>query len=127
MNMIYRLILLCLWLGLVSSFAEDLIFHIPTPNRALFDGTEEGNKAFFAPTTSGIWQSGRYGCTRTAGWQFHEGIDILWTQRDRKGEPSDPVFATADGVILLYQRQAWLIELWTLLDHRPPNRRHRTL
>lgn len=99
MDMIYRRILLCLWLGLGSSLAEDLVFRIPTPNRALFDGTEEGNKAFFAPTTSGIWQSGRYGCTRTAGWQFHEGIDILWTQKDRKGEPSDPVFATADGVI----------------------------
>ena len=51
----------------------------------------------FAPTTSGLakWSIWIYPCS---GWQF-TGIDILWTQKDRKGEPSDPVFATADIVI----------------------------
>ena len=79
--------------------AADPVFVLPTPNRSLFDHTEEGNQSFFAPTTSGIWQSGRYGCTRTSGWQFHEGIDILHTQRDRRGEPTDPIYAAADGII----------------------------
>jgi len=36
---------------------------------------------------------------RTDGWQMHEGLDIRATQLDKAGEPTDPVLATADGVV----------------------------
>lgn len=40
-----------------------------------------------------------FGCVRTDGRQFHEGLDIRCLQRDRRGEPADPVMATADGTV----------------------------
>ena len=40
-----------------------------------------------------------FGCVRTDGHQFHEGIDIRSLHRDRQGEPTDPVLATADGTV----------------------------
>jgi murein DD-endopeptidase MepM/ murein hydrolase activator NlpD len=43
--------------------------------------------------------SGTFGCVRSDGWQMHEGLDIRCLQRDRAGEPSDPVMAAADGVV----------------------------
>jgi len=36
---------------------------------------------------------------RTSGWQLHEGLDIRCLQRDKRGEPIDPVMATADGTV----------------------------
>jgi len=41
-----------------------------------------------------------FGCVRTDGQQFHEGIDIRCLQRDRQGEPTDPVLATANGTVV---------------------------
>lgn len=72
-------------------------FHLPTPNTALFE--PGGEARFFAPTPGKDWQSGAYGCTRTEGRQWHEGIDILATERDSRGEPTDPVTAAAHGVV----------------------------
>lgn len=83
----------------VLSVSAEPVFRMPTPNMTLFEGTESAARSFFAPTQSGHWESGRFGCTRTAGWQFHEGIDIRYTQRDKKGEPTDPVYATASGTV----------------------------
>ena len=40
-----------------------------------------------------------FGCVRTEGRQMHEGLDIRCLQRDKRGEPIDPVMATADGVV----------------------------
>ena len=36
---------------------------------------------------------------RSDGWQIHEGLDIRCLQRDKRGEPTDPVMATADGTV----------------------------
>ena len=36
---------------------------------------------------------------RSDGWQIHEGLDIRCLQRDRHGEPTDPVMATANGTV----------------------------
>jgi murein DD-endopeptidase MepM/ murein hydrolase activator NlpD len=36
---------------------------------------------------------------RSAGQQFHEGIDIRPVSRDRRGEPADDVFAAMAGVV----------------------------
>src|SRR3954464_15884170 len=43
--------------------------------------------------------SGTFGCVRTDGWQMHEGLDVRCLQRDKRGEPIDPVMASADGTV----------------------------
>ena len=48
---------------------------------------------------SGEAESGGFGGVRSGGGQFHEGIDIQPTKRDRRGEATDPVFAAMDGVV----------------------------
>jgi peptidoglycan LD-endopeptidase LytH len=72
-------------------------FQLPTANHAIFD--KGGEDRFFVPTPGKTWVSGTFGCVRSDGWQMHEGLDIKCLQRDRHGEPTDPVMATADGVV----------------------------
>lgn len=69
----------------------------PTPNKAWEEG--QPFSAFIQPTASGEPLSGCYGCVRSGGAQFHEGIDIKPVGRDRRGEPTDEVFAAMDGVV----------------------------
>ena len=79
---------------------------LPTANTNLFTAGAEAE--FFVGTVGKPWPSGTFGCVRTDGWQLHEGIDIKARQRDRKGEPIDPVMAIADGVVLYVNRKAGL-------------------
>src|SRR6266850_2431592 len=72
-------------------------FLLPTSNRALYEPGQE--EKFFVPTPGKPWTSGTFGCVRTEGWQVHEGLDIRCLQRDKRGEPIDPVLATADGMV----------------------------
>jgi murein DD-endopeptidase MepM/ murein hydrolase activator NlpD len=72
-------------------------FHLPTANQALFE--KDGGEKFFVPTPGHDWTSGCFGCVRSGGAQMHEGLDIKCLQRDRRGEPTDPVMATADGTV----------------------------
>jgi len=72
-------------------------FQLPTANRALFDNG--GEERFFVGTVGKPWTSGCFGCVRSEGWQMHEGLDIRCLQRDKRGEPTDPVMATADGTV----------------------------
>ena len=76
-------------------------FQLPTANHALF---EPGNELkFFVPTAPDKpWMTGCFGCVRSDGWQMHEGLDIRCLQRDRRGEPTDPVMATADGTVMYF-------------------------
>lgn len=92
--------LLFLLLLATSAPARSQLFHLPTANRALFD--PGGEERFFAGTVGKPWQSGTFGCVRSEGWQFHEGIDIRCLQRDARGEPSDAVLATADGTVVYF-------------------------
>jgi peptidoglycan LD-endopeptidase LytH len=69
----------------------------PTPNPAWAEGRPIDD--FIQPTVSGDPESGTFGCIRSGGRQFHEGIDIKPLRRDRHGEPADPVFAAMDGLI----------------------------
>jgi len=81
-------------------------FKLPTANQAIFErGAEE---KFFVGTVGKPWTSGTYGCVRTEGWQMHEGLDIRCLQRDKRGEPTDPVMATADGSVAYINRRTGL-------------------
>ncbi len=79
-------------------------FLLPTANRALFDA-DGGGERFFVPTVGKPWKSGCFGCVRTEGWQMHEGLDIRCLQRDKNGEPTDPVMATAAGTVAYVNRK----------------------
>jgi murein DD-endopeptidase MepM/ murein hydrolase activator NlpD len=88
----------CLCLLLLCSRAISAQpFLLPTANRAIFE--PGGQERYFVPTTGKTWVSGTFGCVRSDGWQMHEGLDIRCLQRDRAGEPADPVMAAADGVV----------------------------
>jgi murein DD-endopeptidase MepM/ murein hydrolase activator NlpD len=76
-----------------------LPFQFPTANHFLdVPGAE---LKFFAPTEPDKpWSSGSFGCIRDYGHRMHEGLDIRHLQTDRRGEPTDPVMATADGTVI---------------------------
>jgi peptidoglycan LD-endopeptidase LytH len=82
-------------LSLASSRAQ--LFLPPTANHALFE--RGGAEKFFVGTAGRTWTSGCFGCVRSEGWQMHEGLDIRCLQRDKRGEPIDPVLATAEGTV----------------------------
>ncbi len=69
----------------------------PTPNTAYIEG--KSREAYVQPTVSGEVESGLFGCVRSGGSQFHEGLDLKPVSRDRRGEPADEVFATMGGVV----------------------------
>jgi murein DD-endopeptidase MepM/ murein hydrolase activator NlpD len=82
-------------------------FQFPTANHALF---ETGDlQKFIAPTAPDKpWSSGSFGCVRNDGTRMHEGLDIRSLQHDRRGEPTDPVMATADGTVAYFSRKPGL-------------------
>lgn len=83
--------------GCPGGAAELRPFQLPTANQALLD--KSGEERYFVGTIGRPWTSGTFGCVRTGGTQLHEGLDIRCLQRDRQGEPTDPVRATADGTV----------------------------
>src|SRR5262249_50719145 len=76
---------------------------LPTANRTLFESG--GGEKFFVGTTGKPWESGGFGCVRSDGGQMHEGLDIRCLGRDKHGEPTDPVMATADGTVVYINRK----------------------
>jgi len=87
-----------LLLVLAACHARADMFLLPTANRAIYD-PDGGQERYFVPTVGKTWTTGTFGCVRSDGWQIHEGLDIRCVQRDRHGEPADPVMATADGTV----------------------------
>jgi murein DD-endopeptidase MepM/ murein hydrolase activator NlpD len=81
----------------VTASAQRLEFSWPTPNRAWEQGRDYS--AWVQPTVSGVEESGLFGCVRSSGAQFHEGLDIRPIGRDRAGEATDKVTAAMDGVV----------------------------
>lgn len=78
-------------------------FQLPTANRAVLEaGAEE---RYFVGTVGKPWRSGTFGCVRSDGTQMHEGLDIRAVQRDARGEPLDPIRATADGTVAYVSRR----------------------
>ncbi len=96
----------CRTLGLVSALVPALLgaqepFQFPTANHLLFEPGKE--LEFFAPTAPDKpWTSGSFGCVRNNGTRLHEGLDIRHLQTDRRGEPTDPIMATADGTVVYF-------------------------
>ncbi|MBI3848965.1 MAG: M23 family metallopeptidase [Verrucomicrobia bacterium] len=92
-----------LLLSLTAAYAPAQTFQLPTANHSLFEkGSEE---KFFVGVVGKPWTSGTFGCVRSGGAQFHEGLDIRCLQRDKRGEPIDPVMATADGTVAYINRK----------------------
>ncbi len=91
-----------LWFLPAAAWALDLT--LPTANDGLF--SPGGEARFFQGTAGKDWRSGQYGCVRSEGRQYHEGVDIRCLQRDRRGEPNDPVIAVAGGEIAHVSRVA---------------------
>jgi len=76
----------------------------PTPNPAFQNG--EPIEGFIQPTVSGVPESGLFGCIRNSGTRFHEGLDLFPVERDRRGEPLDPVYAVLPGKVVHTSRVA---------------------
>lgn len=95
-----------------------LLVSLPTANNALL--RPGGDADFFQPTVEGTTESGMFGCVRVNGRRFHEGIDIKCLQRDRRGEPTDPVHAVADGEVAFINTKPGLSNYgrYVLLAHR---------
>ena len=96
----------CRALLLAGMFAPAVLlaqepFRFPTANHSLFEPDKE--LEFFAPTAPDKpWTSGSFGCVRNNGGRLHEGLDIRHLQTGKRGEPTDPVMATADGTVVYF-------------------------
>jgi murein DD-endopeptidase MepM/ murein hydrolase activator NlpD len=103
------------WLA-VNAHADP--FALPTANRALFE--PGGQERYFVGTTGRSWESGTFGGVRSDGYQLHEGVDIRCIQRDKHGEPADPILASADGSVAYINRKASLSNygIYIILQHR---------
>lgn len=82
-------------------------FTLPTPNEAI-DRPDGGGADYYVGTVGRPWPSGTFGCVRSEGHRIHEGIDIRCVNRDERGEPIDPIFATAKGEVVYINRKAGL-------------------
>lgn len=69
----------------------------PTPNTAYLE--DKPIEAFIQPTASGEPSSGLFGCVRSGGYQFHEGLDLMPVCARDHGEATDEIYATMDGVV----------------------------
>jgi len=93
-------------------------FQLPTANRAIFE--KGGEERFYVGTVGKSWESGTFGGVRSSGYQLHEGLDIRCLQRDKRGEPTDPVMASADGTVVYINRRPSLSNYgnYIILRHR---------
>ncbi len=88
----------------VAPRAEPAPYAWPTPNRAF--ELRQDLEAFVQPTVSGLVHSGLFGCVRSEGRQFHEGLDLKPVARDGRGEASDAVFAILPGIVRYVNERA---------------------
>ncbi len=96
MKYLVSLGLVYLSVGLSLSAKLDVIWPTEHPPSDMRD-------SFFSrlqPTESREIQSGNFGCVRTNGHQFHEGIDLRAMTRDSRGEATDIVRSILPGVVV---------------------------
>lgn len=88
----------------VVSALQKMIF--PTDRTNLLDAATSASA--FVPTNAEIPETALYGSARTGSdgrARFHKGVDIAPVcERTRGGEPTDPVYAVADGTVLYVNR-----------------------
>jgi len=113
----FKSLSVCLPLAMVPSMLAGG-FQLPTANRAIFE--PGGEEHFFVGTTGRSWESGTFGGVRSGGYQFHEGLDIRCLARDKRGEPTDPILASASGKVAYINRKAGLSNYgnYIILQHR---------
>jgi peptidoglycan LD-endopeptidase LytH len=109
---------LVLGLGPAAGWGWAETLRLPTANRALLE--KDGAERFFVGTVGKPWTSGTFGCVRSGGLQMHEGIDIRHLTRDRRGEPTDPILAAADGTVAYVNSRIGLSNYgrYVILRHR---------
>lgn len=105
-------ILLCMLLPCIGMAAEDIVFQLPTDNRALY--STGGADYFmyvdrdFEGVKSTPWQGGTWGMVRNPFRasdgqiyysRMHEGIDVKPIRRDANNEPLDNVRPVAPGIV----------------------------
>ena len=95
----------------------------PTPQTNLVTPDLPG---VLQPTGSGRLESAKFGSTRTSARgtaAFHEGVDIAATRRDRKGEPTDPVCAVAEGRVAFVNSAAGNSSYgkYVIIEHPDPS------
>ncbi|MBI5771116.1 MAG: M23 family metallopeptidase [Verrucomicrobia bacterium] len=96
--MIARLVLFTVVLAsTVAASGERVEIVFPTANPAWAAGKPFSE--FIQHAGSGDPASGLFGGVRNGGRQFHEGIDIRATARDKRGEALDSAMAAMDGVV----------------------------
>src|SRR5271156_6765666 len=102
----------------LAATARALDIGLPTANDALLRPGADAD--YFQPTVDGTVESGMFGCVRSHGRRFHEGIDIKCLQRDRRGEPTDPIHAVADGEVAFINTKPGLSNYgrYIVLAHR---------
>ncbi len=61
--------------------------------------------ALLQPTDSKKIQSGNFGCVRSEGARFHEGIDLKAFTRDARGEPTDLVRSVLAGTVVYTNKE----------------------
>ena len=83
---------------------DRIAWQLPTENDGLF---HDQKSLFFQPTISRRLISGMFGFVRTSEPEparifehFHKGIDIRPLHRDKKGDPTDTISASADGEVV---------------------------
>ena len=84
--------------------AERLEFSWPVPSPTLPSVHSEDD--FLQATAAGDPPSGGFGCVRTHGFQYHEGLDIKPYKRNARGEPADEVHAAIAGIVRHISRYA---------------------
>jgi hypothetical protein len=97
MNLRVLMLLLTMCAAGRLAAAERVEFSWPTPNPAWSEGKPA--VSFLQHAGSGDPESGGFGGVRTGGSHFHEGIDIAAYGRDRRGEPTDEIYAAMTGVV----------------------------
>lgn len=81
-----------------------LNLHWPTGNPPL--DMRDSFYSLLQPTASNEIQSGNFGCVRSKGAQFHEGIDLKSFSRDARGESTDPVRSILPGKVVYAHGQS---------------------
>jgi murein DD-endopeptidase MepM/ murein hydrolase activator NlpD len=87
----------CWVIGAALARGSELKLVWPTPSTAWSEGASP--RQWLQHAGSGDPDSGGFGGVRSAGGQFHEGIDIKPVSRDARGEPQDNIFAAMGGVV----------------------------